>query len=97
MGENHYQKLKHHVQLEATAATIKPYGSPPIPTLGRFSAKLSTNKGSLEATFYVAQGNQPLALLGKYTAFDLNILKIDVAEMTEWASNVCHIPRLQNK
>ena len=83
LGRNHFKQLGSRIQLTETAATIKPYGSPPIPTLGKFRATLSTQKGTTEAEFYVTQGNQPLAFLGKYSAFDLGILKIDVAKITK--------------
>ena len=80
LGSNHLQKLGSRVKLLQTAATIKPYGSPPIQTLGKFKARLSTQKGSAEVEFYVTQDDQPMALLGKYSAFDLGILKIEVAK-----------------
>ena len=83
IGANHYASLAERVQLEPTAATIKPYGSPPIPTKGKFTAKLGTSKGDIETVFYVTQGKQPLALLGKYTAFDLGILKIEAAKASK--------------
>ena len=87
LGKNHFDKLAKRVQLETTSATIKPYGSPAIPTLGKFKAKLVTPKGSISATFYVTQGTQPMALLGKYTAFDLGILKIEAAQVTKQKEN----------
>jgi hypothetical protein len=87
LGSNHFEPLAGKVQLEATSATIKPYGSPAIPTLGKFEGRLATTKGSIQATFYVTQGKQPLALLGKYTAFDLGILKIEAAQVTKQKQN----------
>jgi hypothetical protein len=87
LGKNHFEPLAGKVKLETTSATIKPYGSPAIPTLGKFQGKLATSKGSISATFYVTQGKQPLALLGKYTAFDLGILKIEAAQVTKQKQN----------
>ena len=84
LGSNHLQVLGDRVKLLQTAATIKPFGSPPIPTLGKFKANLSTQKGSTLAEFYVTQAEQPLALLGKFSAFDLGILKIDVAKVSKF-------------
>ena len=79
LGSNHLQTLGNRVELLQTAATIKPFGSPPIPTLGKFKANLSTQKGSTVAEFFVTQSEQPMALLGKFSAFDMGILKIEVA------------------
>ena len=36
LGYNHFRELKDKVELLETGATIKPYGSPTIPTLGKF-------------------------------------------------------------
>ena len=81
MGNNHFQTLSDRIDLEPTAATIKPYGSPPIATKGKFTARLKTPKGGIDAVFYVTKGTQPQALPGKYPAFDLGILKIEAAKM----------------
>ena len=66
LGQNHYQALQAKVRLEPTEASIKPYGSPAIPTIGKFWANVKTQKGCINAMFYVAQGHLRHALLGKF-------------------------------
>ena len=48
IGSNHYETIAHQVKLQPTTATIKPYGCPPIPTKGKFTANLETPKGEIE-------------------------------------------------
>ena len=91
LGENHFKLLQNNVTLQKTAAKIKPYGSPSLATLGKFQATLETKKGHVQAEFFVAQGTQPIALMGKYTAFDLGILKIDIASL-DTANSIQTLP-----
>ena len=92
LGQNHLELLQNKVTLLKTPAKIKPYGSPAIPTMGKFIATLETQKGTVQAEFFVAQGTQPIALMGKYTAFDLGILKIDVAKVHTSDDSVQSLP-----
>jgi hypothetical protein len=79
IGENQYETLKHAVVLQSSSAQIKSYGSPVIQVVGKFQATLKTPRAEINATFYVAKGHGYQALMSKYTAFDLNILKIDAS------------------
>ena len=79
IGENQFSQVKHAVHLEHSSAQIKPYGSPVIPVVGKFQATLKSQKAQVNTTFYVAKGHGYQALMSKYSAFDLKILKIDAS------------------
>ena len=70
------------VQLQPTTAQLKPYNSDNIPIKGSFQAEISAvNKPTVKATFYVSDGTATYSLLGKYTAFDMGILSINVNKL----------------
>ena len=74
--ETCFRTMKPKPKLHPSTAQLKPYGSPPLPTLGQFTANISANSKTVQATVYVTKGNTQHSLLSKYTAFDLGILQI---------------------
>ena len=73
-----YQELHPQPTLQPSIAKLKPYGSPPIPLLGQFTANITANGKDIETTIYVTKNPNAQSLTGKYTAFDLEILHINV-------------------
>lgn len=101
MGFATYKALNKRPPLRNTNAKLKPYGSKPIPVKGRFRTTIRANGQQVESTFYVTENSTSIPILGKYNAFDLNILKIDVNELLQQKdakSNPHHLNnRLQPK
>jgi len=58
--------------------TLKPYGSPPLPVSGQFTATIAANGKTINTTVYVTSGKIKHNLLSRYSAFDLSILHINV-------------------
>jgi len=73
-----YEKVKHKVQLEPSAAKLRPFGenSPPLKVLGQYQAHFRANGLQVKDKVYVVSGYNKKSLLSKYTAFDLQILQI---------------------
>ena len=74
-------KLNQPPQLKHFSAKLKPYNSKPIPVRGYFKVAISTNGKQVDSKFYVTHSSNSRPILGKYTAFDLGILKISVKEL----------------
>ena len=73
-----YHQLLPKPKLKATQIKLKPYNSPAIPVMGYFQTTLTANRQQALATIYVVTGSGQRPLLGKYTAFDLNLLNINI-------------------
>ena len=69
------------VKLKSTTAKLKPFNSPPIKLRGVFEAQLETKKSSITSRIFVTHSNPTKALLSKYAAFDLGVLKIEIDEL----------------
>ena len=78
-----YMNLNQPPPLKHSNAKLKPYNSKPIPVRGYFKASISANGKQVASKFYVTHSSNSVPILGKYTAFDLGILKISVKELTE--------------
>ena len=80
MGYTTCQAINKRTPLQNTSAKLKPYGSKPLPVKGCFRTTVQANGQQVNTTFYVTEKSSPTLIIGKYTAFDLNILKISVNE-----------------
>ena len=78
-----YMNLNQPPPLKHSNAKLKSYNSKPIPVRGYFKASISANGKQVASKFYVTHSSNSVPILGKYTAFDLSILKISVTELTE--------------
>ena len=76
-----YQAIHKRPPLRNTSAKLKPYGSKPLPVKGCFKTTVRANGQEVKTTFYVTQQSASTPIIGKYTAFDLDILKINVNEL----------------
>ena len=77
MNEETFQQLSPKSRLKDTSVKRKPYQSKPIAKKGYFMARLSTRKSSKEnVRVCVTEGSRGRNLVGKYRAFELNILQI---------------------
>ena len=83
IDHNTYRNLSRKPQLHSTNAKLKPYGSKPIPVKGYFRATVRANGRQVNTTFYVTAETSAALIIGKYTAFDLDILKISVNELLQ--------------
>lgn len=70
-----YHGLRPKPELLKSKATIKPYRSPRIPVMGKFNAKITANGKVTDTTIYVMKDRHVQSLMGRYTAFDLDILQ----------------------
>ena len=86
-----YMKLNQPPPLKHSNAKLKLYNSKPIPVRGYFKASISADGKQVASKFYVTHSSNSVSILGKYTAFDLGILKISVKELTE-AINMASAP-----
>ena len=84
-------KLNQPPPLKHSNAKLKLYNSKPIPVWGYFKASISADGKQVASKFYVTHSSNSVPILGKYTAFDLGILKISVKELTE-AINMASAP-----
>ncbi|XP_057305380.1 uncharacterized protein LOC130642309 [Hydractinia symbiolongicarpus] len=76
---NVYEEHLKHIPLRSTKAKLQPYNSVTLPIKGAFEAQITANNNNnVQATFYVAEGAAAQSLMGKYTAFDLDVLAINV-------------------
>ena len=78
-----YRNLSRKPPLRSTNAKLKPYESKPIPVKGCFRATVRANGRQVNTTFYVTAETSAAPIIGKYTAFDLDILKISVNELLQ--------------
>jgi hypothetical protein len=78
-----YKTLHKRPPLRNSGAKLKPYGSKPLPVKGCFKTKVRANGQEVNATFYVTEKPTSTPIMGKYTAFDLDILKISVNELLQ--------------
>ena len=78
-----YMKFNQSPPLKHSSAKLKPYNSKPIPVWGYFKAAISANGKQVDSKFYVTHSSNSVLMLGKYTGFDLGILKTSVKELTK--------------
>ena len=79
-----FQKFQSNIQLWPTSATLKPYNSSSIPIKGVFNAAITlSNKTTVQATLYVSESTATYNIMGKYTAFNLGILQINVHQINQ--------------
>ena len=78
-----YMKLDQPPPLKHSSAKLKPFISKPIPVRGYFKATISANGKQVDSKFYVRHSSNSVLILGKCTAFDVDILKIGVKELTK--------------
>ena len=84
MNEGCYSKLDPKPKLKSTSVKLKPYKSKPIPCKGYFTAEVAANGlNKKDVKIYVTEGNEGRNLLGKYTAFELNILEINLQAISQ--------------
>ena len=76
-----YQAIHKRPPLRNTSAKLKPYGSKPLPVKGCFKTTVRANDQEVKTTSYVTQQSSSTPVIGKYTAFHLDILKINVNEL----------------
>ena len=82
LNEATYQCIRPKPKLKQCSVKLKPYKSKAIPVKGYFVAELGANgKTEKETKIFVTHGPSGKNLLGRYTAFDLEILKIDVHQL----------------
>ena len=82
LNESTYQSMKPAPKLKQCSVKLKPYKSKAIPVKGYFMAEITANgKIEKEAKIFVTHGSSGKNLLGRYTAFDLEILKISVKQL----------------
>ena len=82
IDEGLYHQLQPKPKLKAPQIKLKPYNSPAIPVMGYFQTTLTANRQQALATIYVVTGSEQRPLLGKYTAFDLHLLNINIEALT---------------
>ena len=79
INEVAYTSMDPRPKLRKTSTKLKPYNSHPLPVLGFFTATMKAHgQTSKETTIYVTEGAKCKNLLGRYTAFDLGILQINL-------------------
>ena len=81
MSVDTYNSIIRKSPLRNTSAKLRPYASKPISLKGCFRATVCANGKQVNTTFYVTDNTKTAPILGKYTAFDLNILKINLNEL----------------
>ena len=88
---NVYTKMQPQPPLQPTQTKLRPYGSASITIKGMFLAEVSKSDSSrtIQATFYVSDGSASHCLMGKYTAFDLDILSININELNANTEEHC--------
>ena len=96
VNETTFHRIRPEPKLKHTSVKLKTNKSSPIPVKGYFMANLATRNGKskVEARIYVTQGHSGKNLLGRYTAFDLGILNINlkhVGTTDQKATTVQHI------
>ena len=69
------------VKLRPTNAKLKPFKSRPLKLRGVFEAQIETKRAKIISKIYVTHSNPAKALLSKFAAFDLGVLKIEVDEL----------------
>ena len=79
INEETYNRMQQKPKLKDTSVKLKPYKSRPIPVKGYFQTNVTVGrKRTAEARIYVTRGPEGKNLLGRYTAFDLDILSINL-------------------
>ena len=79
INEKTYMELAQKPKLKQTSVKLRPYKSKPLPVKGYIVTEVSANGTTKTDTrIYVTAGSNGKNLLGKYTAFDLKILSINL-------------------
>lgn len=89
ISRNIYEQIEHcakmkgiKIALKHTTAKLKPFNSPALKLRGSFEAQINTKKSSIHTTIYVTDNHSGRALLSKYAAFDLGVLRIEADMLT---------------
>ena len=80
MDINTYKALQKPPRIKPTQAKLKPFNSKPIPTKGYIWIRVATSKHQVLTKFYITETEKSVPILGKYTAFDLDILQIKLQQ-----------------
>ena len=78
-----YQTLHERPPPRRSNAKLKTYGSKLLPVKGCFKTKVRADGQEVNVTFYVTEKLTSTPIIGKYIAFDLDILKITVNEFLQ--------------
>ena len=76
-------EIKSTPALKHSNAKLKQYDLKLIPVRGYFKATISANQKQVDSKLYVTRSSNSVPILGKYTTFDLDILKISAKELTK--------------
>ena len=82
------------IKLKPTKAKIKPFNSPPITLRGVFEGLIETKKSKVVTKVFVTNNNTAKAILSKYAAFDLGVLKIEIEELVKEKKKVPEVQHL---
>ena len=84
MSEATYMNLVQRPKLKKISTRLKPYKSKPIPVKGYFLTSVTANGITKQDTkVFVTMGSASKNLLSRYTAFDLNILSINLQSIDD--------------
>jgi len=83
MDKTTYQKIANTPKIKQTSVKLKPCDLPPIPILGYVRLKVAANGKAVESRFFITERTTGIPILGKYTAFDLNILHINIQNLVK--------------
>ena len=93
--EAEFRKFRQQIDLHETSAQLKPYNSSNIPIKGTFTTTITVgNKPPVSATFYVSEGSANHSLMGKYTAFDLGVLSINVDKVQHISTTLTEVKHM---